>query len=70
MVCTGRAGQFLCYGSQQVKPFDSGDARRILREQLGKPLGEIFLDADTAFEVPVAAASLGQVRLHTPNTFV
>lgn len=46
----------------QVNPFDSGDARRILEQQLGKPLREIFLDADTAFEIPVAAASLGQVR--------
>ncbi|CAM9138698.1 unnamed protein product [Ectocarpus sp. 12 AP-2014] len=45
----------------RVKPFDSGDARRILEQQLGKPLREIFLDADTAFEIPVAAASLGQV---------
>lgn len=51
-----------CLVTPQVKPFDSGDARRILREQLGKPLGEIFRDADTAFETPVAAASLGQVR--------
>ncbi|CAM9574980.1 unnamed protein product, partial [Scytosiphon promiscuus] len=45
----------------KVKPFDSGDAREILEKQLGKPLREIFLDADTAFEIPVAAASLGQV---------
>ncbi|CBN74481.1 protein kinase:ABC1 family [Ectocarpus siliculosus] len=45
----------------RVNPFDSGDARRILEQQLGKPLREIFLDADTAFEIPVAAASLGQV---------
>lgn len=46
----------------QVKPFSSADARDILVSQLGKPLREVFLDADTAFEVPVAAASLGQVR--------
>ena len=55
----GLARLFFLY---QVKPFDSGDARKILEQQLGRPLGEIFLDADTAFEVPVAAASLGQVR--------
>ncbi|CAM9495053.1 unnamed protein product [Pylaiella littoralis] len=45
----------------RVRPFDSGDARKILEDQLGKPLREIFLDHDTAFEIPVAAASLGQV---------
>lgn len=46
----------------QVKPFDSGEARRIITEQLGKPLDELFADAETAFENPIAAASLGQVR--------
>lgn len=57
---------FVCaWFSSQVKPFDSGDARKILEQQLGRPLGEIFLDAGTAFEVPVAAASLGQVRIKT-----
>ncbi|CAM9379767.1 unnamed protein product [Choristocarpus tenellus] len=45
----------------QVAPFSSEEARNILKEQLGRPLNEIFLDADTAFEKPVAAASLGQV---------
>lgn len=49
------------YHCRQVEPFDSGDARKILAEQLGKPLDDVFLDADTAFETPIAAASLGQV---------
>lgn len=46
----------------QVKPFDSGEAREILARQLGQPLSEVFQDADTAFDFPIAAASLGQVR--------
>lgn len=53
-----------------MKPFNSGDARDILTQQLGRPLAEVFADADTAFEVPVAAASLGQVRVRAGHFFL
>ncbi|CAM9428889.1 unnamed protein product, partial [Phaeothamnion confervicola] len=44
----------------EVKPFSSAEARKILEKELGAPLGTIFADV-SVFETPVAAASLGQV---------
>ncbi|CAM9540171.1 unnamed protein product [Chrysoparadoxa australica] len=44
----------------EVAPFSSEEARGILRKSLGKPLSEVFEDT-SAFQQPVAAASLGQV---------
>jgi len=44
----------------QVPPFSSEEALQILTEQLGKDPREVFTDV-SAFEKPLAAASLGQV---------
>lgn len=44
----------------RVPPFDALEARKILEEELQVPLEEIFQDL-SVFELPVAAASLGQV---------
>jgi hypothetical protein len=43
----------------QVPPFDTNTAKRILEQQLRRPLSEIFMDEFA--DEPVAAASLGQV---------
>ena len=43
-----------------VKPFSSVEARELIRQELGKPLEDVFEDV-SAFEEPVAAASIGQV---------
>ncbi|CAN0102449.1 unnamed protein product [Discosporangium mesarthrocarpum] len=45
----------------QVPPFSSEEAKAILSSELGRPLSQVFSDADTAFVKPIAAASLGQV---------
>lgn len=44
----------------RVPPFDALEARKILEDELQVPLVEIFEDL-SVFELPVAAASLGQV---------
>mmetsp|Transcript_376 Transcript_376/g.2929 ORF Transcript_376/g.2929 Transcript_376/m.2929 type:complete len:673 (+) Transcript_376:268-2286(+) len=44
----------------RVPPFDALEARKILEDELQVPLKEIFQDL-SVFELPVAAASLGQV---------
>eukprot|EP00607_Mallomonas_marina_P002755 CAMPEP_0182440978 /NCGR_PEP_ID=MMETSP1167-20130531/87416_1 /TAXON_ID=2988 /ORGANISM="Mallomonas Sp, Strain CCMP3275" /LENGTH=731 /DNA_ID=CAMNT_0024635097 /DNA_START=606 /DNA_END=2801 /DNA_ORIENTATION=+ len=44
----------------QVPPFDSSTALSILESQLGRRASDVF-DSLTAFEQPIAAASLGQV---------
>ncbi|OUS48377.1 ABC1 family-domain-containing protein [Ostreococcus tauri] len=43
-----------------VKAFSNDEAKALIREQLGKPLDDIFEDV-SAFDKPVAAASIGQV---------
>jgi hypothetical protein len=43
----------------QVPPFDTNTAKRILEQQLQRPLSELFMDEFAS--QPVAAASLGQV---------
>ena len=53
-----------------VPPFPTGDARRIVEEQLGRPISEIFA---TFPDAPVAAASIAQVydaRLASDGTRV
>jgi ubiquinone biosynthesis protein len=48
-----------------VKPFPYADIQRTIREELGQPVERLFLDFD---EVPLAAASIGQVHRATlPN---
>ena len=43
-----------------VPPFDAQTAKEIVEHGLGRPIGEVF----SAFQdKPIAAASLGQVRL-------
>mmetsp|Transcript_29730 Transcript_29730/g.65790 ORF Transcript_29730/g.65790 Transcript_29730/m.65790 type:complete len:842 (-) Transcript_29730:440-2965(-) len=43
-----------------VPPFDSETARQIVESNLGKPIEEVFSEWE---EIPIAAASLGQVHL-------
>lgn len=43
-----------------VKPFSSEDARELIRNDLGRPLEEVFEDV-RAFDEPIASASIGQV---------
>jgi ubiquinone biosynthesis protein len=48
----------------RVKPFDGAEARRIIEQQLGRPIDELYAAFD---EVPLASASIAQVhpaRLH------
>jgi len=45
-----------------LEPFDSGIARRIVEEELGRPVDETFLSFDP---VPVSAASIAQVHKAT-----
>jgi ubiquinone biosynthesis protein len=48
-----------------VKPFAYADVERVIREDLGQPVERLFLEFD---EVPLAAASIGQVhRAVLPN---
>jgi ubiquinone biosynthesis protein len=48
-----------------VTPFPYADVQRVVREELGQPIERLFLEFD---EVPVAAASIGQVhRAVLPN---
>ena len=48
-----------------VKPFPYADVERVIREDLGQPIERLFLEFD---EVPLAAASIGQVhRAVLPN---
>ncbi|WP_428699256.1 2-polyprenylphenol 6-hydroxylase [Stappia sp.] len=42
----------------QIPPFGMDEARRVVREQLGRPVEEIY----ASFEPPVAAASIAQVH--------
>jgi aarF domain-containing kinase len=44
----------------QVPPFSSREAQRLLEAQLGCPIEDVF-ESRAPFERPVAAASLGQV---------
>ena len=43
-----------------VKPFSNDEAKALIKEQLGRPLEDVFEDV-RAFDKPVAAASIGQV---------
>jgi ubiquinone biosynthesis protein len=43
-----------------VRPFPYADVERVIREELGQTVERLFLEFD---EVPVAAASIGQVHL-------
>lgn len=43
----------------QVPPFPGGEARRLIHEDLGRPVDELFAEFD---DVPMAAASIGQVH--------
>ncbi|WP_224816473.1 2-polyprenylphenol 6-hydroxylase [Hasllibacter sp. MH4015] len=45
----------------KLPPFDTSDARRVVAEEMGRPVDEIF----SAFSDPVAAASIAQVHRAT-----
>ena len=48
-----------------MRPFPYDDVERVIREELGQPIERLFLEFD---EVPLAAASIGQVhRAVLPN---
>jgi ubiquinone biosynthesis protein len=48
-----------------VRPFPYADVERVIREELGQPVERLYLEFD---EVPMAAASIGQVhRAVLPN---
>src|SRR4051794_33095894 len=48
-----------------VRPFPFADVERVIREELGQPIERLYLEFD---EIPMAAASIGQVhRAVLPN---
>src|ERR1700691_6041929 len=49
---------------ENVRPFAAAEARRIIEEDLGRPLTEIFDHFDTA---PIASASVAQVHRAKPK---
>jgi hypothetical protein len=48
------------HSTMQVAPFSSEEARAMVEAETGRPLAELFDDV-SAFDAPVAAASIGQV---------
>lgn len=56
---------FVVFVQDNVPPFETQTALRILEDNLGAPPSDVFADFE---EEPVAAASLGQVHLATLKT--